>query len=95
MISEVLLTDCLPYMRTIPDNFFDWAICDIEYGIGASRPAVKPNIVKQKNGTSLKIKQSNYEHSDWDFKKSSQEYFEQLFRISNKQIIFGGNYYGL
>lgn len=95
MISEAYLTDCMPYMRSISDNFFDWAICDIEYGIGASKPTVKPNVVKQKNGTYLKTKQSKYKHSDWDFKKSSEEYFEQLFRISKRQIIFGGNYYGL
>lgn len=94
-ISKTYNIDCLKYMKTIQNNFFDWAICDIEYGIGASKPADKPNKVKQKNGNILNIKKSNYEHSDWDFKKSSQEYFNELFRISKKQIIFGGNYYGL
>lgn len=94
-VSEVYNMDCLDYMRKVDDNFFDWAICDIEYGIGASKPSEKPHTVKQKNATVLKVKQNNYEHSDWDFKKSTPEYFEQLFRISKKQIIFGGNYYGL
>lgn len=86
-VSEVYNMDCLDYMRKVEDNFFDWAICDIEYGIGASKPSEKPHTVKQKNGTVLKVKQNNYEHSDWDFKKSTPEYFEQLFRVSKKQII--------
>ena len=95
MISEVYNIDCIEYMKTVEDNFFDWAICDIEYGIGASKPSKKPNTVKQSNGSVLNVKQNNYKHSDWDFKKSSPEYFEQLFRVSKNQIIFGGNYYGL
>ena len=95
MISEVYNIDCIEYMKTVEDNFFDWAICDIEYGIGASKPSKKPHTVKQSNGSFLNVKQNNYTHSDWDFKKSSPEYFKQLFRISKNQIIFGGNYYGL
>ena len=95
MISEVYNIDCIEYMKTVEDDFFDWAICDIEYGIGASKPSKKPHTVKQSNGAILNVKQNNYKHSDWDFKKSTPEYFEHLFRISKKQIIFGGNYYGL
>lgn len=95
MISETHNTDCLEYMKTIPDGFFDWAVVDIEYCIGASKPSIKPNKVTQNNGKVLSVKQSNYKHSDWDFQKSSPEYFKELFRISKKQIIFGGNYYGL
>lgn len=86
---------CIEYMKTLPDDFFDWAICDIEYNIGASRPTKKNRKIKQDNGTYLNVKQSEYKHSDWDDKMSPPEYFIQLFRVSKKQIIFGGNYYGL
>lgn len=92
---EITNEDCMELMVRYPDNYFDLAIVDIEYGIGASKPSKKPNTVVQKNGSVLNVKQSNYEQKDWDFKKSTPEYFEQLFRISKKQIIFGGNYYGL
>lgn len=85
----------IEYMKDTPDKYFDLAVVDIEYNIGASKPSIKPCSVKQKNGRSLSIKQPNYLHKDWDFKKSSKEYFNQLFRISKKQIVFGGNYYGL
>lgn len=32
MTSEVFNIDCVEYMRTLPDNFFDVAICDPPYG---------------------------------------------------------------
>lgn len=94
-ISKAYNQECVEGMKQFPDNYFDFAICDIEYDIGASKPTKKPHTVKQKNGKILKVKQSNYEHSDWDFQKSGEEYFKELFRVSKKQIIFGGNYYGL
>lgn len=31
-VSQVLNIDCVEYMRTLPDNFFDVAICDPPYG---------------------------------------------------------------
>jgi site-specific DNA-methyltransferase (adenine-specific) len=33
-ISEVYNVDCLEYMKTIPDKFFELAIVDPPYGIG-------------------------------------------------------------
>ena len=30
--SEVYNTDCIEYMRTIPDNHFDIAVCDPPFG---------------------------------------------------------------
>ncbi len=82
-------------MSRFPDKYFELAIVDVEYGIGASAPTIKPNIIRQRNGTDLRVRQPNYLQKKWDFKKSSAEYFKELFRISKKQIIWGGNYYGL
>ena len=85
--------DCMDYMRTVPDNYFDLAIVDPPYGIGASTVSVKPNIVKQKNGDFLKIKNTNYQNKDWDNSIPNKEYFDELFRISKNQIIWGVNYF--
>lgn len=30
--SDVFNMDCVEYMRTLPDNYFDIAICDPPYG---------------------------------------------------------------
>ena len=57
IISEVYNTDCIEGMKEYPDKYFDLAIVDIEYGIGASKPSVKPNTVVQKNGSVLSVKQ--------------------------------------
>ena len=82
-------------MARYPDKYFELAIVDLEYCIGASNPSTKPNIVVQKNGNKLNIKQANYTKKYWDFKLSSNEYLNELFRVSKNQIIWGGNYYGL
>lgn len=87
--------DNMALMSRYSDNYFDLAIVDLEFCIGASKPSKKPNKVKQSNGSILNIKQSNYTPKDWDFQKSPPEYFTELFRVSKKQIIKGGNYYGL
>lgn len=95
--EKIYIENCdnIALMARYPDNYFDLAIVDLEYGIGASKPSVKPNIVKQSNGTILKVKQSNYAHKNWDLKLSSNDYLDELFRVSKNQIIWGGNYYGL
>ncbi|MCT4151394.1 site-specific DNA-methyltransferase [Elizabethkingia anophelis] len=87
--------DNMDLMARYPDGYFDLAIVDLEYCIGASKPTDKSGFVKQKNGDKKFVKQPNYIHKDWDLKLSSPVYFNELFRVSKKQIIKGGNYYGL
>jgi site-specific DNA-methyltransferase (adenine-specific) len=82
MISEVHLMDNLEYMAVIPDKFFELVIADPEYGIGASKK-------KSYHANAL----TNYSAKKWDSKIPSKEYFNELFRISKNQIIWGGNYF--
>lgn len=77
--------DCMIAMAKYPDKYFDLAIVDPEYGIGAGG-------VKFINGTS-KSDKSYYKKDDWDKQPASQEYFTELFRVSKNQIICGGNYF--
>ena len=71
--------DNLEIMRGMKDNEFDLAIVDPPYGIGISS-----NPVRQQ-----------HEKKDWDNAIPTPEYFEQLFRVSKNQIIWGGNYFPL
>lgn len=48
-------------------------------------------MVKQKNGSVMAIPGKNYIKKDWD-KKPTKEYFDELFRISKHQIIWGANH---
>lgn len=43
----------------------------------------------------LKNRMLNKSVIDWDNEKPTQEYFEELFRVSKNQIIWGGNYFDL
>ena len=69
--------DCMEYMMTLPDNAYDLAIVDPPYGIGIS---------------SNPIRQS-HKKKQWDESIPKKKYFEELFRISKNQIVWGGNYF--
>ncbi len=85
--------DNMNLMSRYPDNYFDLAIVDPPYGIGASKPTKKPNFVKQKNGKKLNVKNNNYKHKEWDLKPCNGLYLRELQRVSKNQIIWGCNYY--
>jgi site-specific DNA-methyltransferase (adenine-specific) len=69
-------------MARYPDKYFDLAIVDPPYGI----------LNKTARGGDHKFNMKEY--SQWDV-KPNDEYFEELFRVSKNQIIWGGNYFGL
>ena len=86
-------------MKSYSDKEFFIALCDIPYGIDvANMPYIKNvnTTVKQKNGNRIspfKNKKSKpYENKDWDKQVPTQEYFDELRRISKHQIIFGIDY---
>ena len=78
--------DCMEGMKEIPDKYFDLAIVDPPYGIG---------IDGQKKYTAKNSKHSRREHiqKDWDSDIPGEEYFDELFRVSKNQIIWGANYF--
>jgi site-specific DNA-methyltransferase (adenine-specific) len=78
-ISEVYNMDCMEYMKGIPDKFFDLAVVDPPYGIDA---AFTPCSRISKYGQTITANDN----------KPSKEYFDELFRVSNNQIIFGYNH---
>ena len=80
--------DCLEAMRQMTDNQFDLAIVDPPYGIDVANDS---RFGKKGNKAAAKTK--DYEKKDWDKGVPTQEYFEQLFRVSKNQIIWGINYY--
>ena len=85
-ISEVYLMDCLAGMKEHPDKFFDLAICDPPYGIGADKK-------RGDTGKNKHIKQKDYSFSDWDKTPPPIEYFTELLRVSKNQIIWGANHF--
>lgn len=84
--SEVFNIDCMKYMRSVPDNHFALAIVDPPYGL--SKKSTQ-GAGKLKNRT---LNRSTIQQ--WDV-RPGKEYFDELFRISENQIIWGGNYFEL
>lgn len=77
---ELLNVDCLSYMATLPDKAFDLAIVDPPYNI----------VSQQLRGVGSRIDASGKMNS-WNNIKPSQDYFDELFRVSKYQIVWGAN----
>lgn len=74
--------DCMDLMARYPDKHFDLAIVDPPYGIGMDK------------GIEVgKWKREIHKKKDWDNKTPNKNYFNELFRISKNQILWGFNYY--
>lgn len=78
----------LSLMKRYPDNYFDLAIVDPPYGIGASSAFAGE---KRKSGKGQALK-SNFTKKEWDNEIPTKEYFDELKRVSKNQIVWGGNY---
>jgi len=88
---EITNEDCVDLMARYPDNHFELAIVDPPYGIGADKKN-STNIKQTPNSACIG---TNYGNQDWDSSIPKAEYFNELKRVSKKQIIWGGNYFGL
>ncbi|MBE4949943.1 DNA methyltransferase [Chryseobacterium culicis] len=75
--------DNMELMARYPDGYFDLAIVDPPYGIGASE--MQMGLGKKKWNKGKK----------WDSLTPDNNYFKELFRVSNNQIIWGGNHFAL
>lgn len=71
----------MEFMLTVPDKHFALAIVDPPYGIGANW--------RKDPHSQFYNHHSSYENDSIP----SREYFEELMRISENQIIWGANYY--
>ncbi len=76
--------DNMLLMARYPDNYFDLAIVDPPYGIGFDG---------SKKSTSKHGGRKEYKFKGWDNKIPDEKYFNELFRVSVNQIIWGANYF--
>lgn len=73
--------DCIQFMKDKPDGFWDLAICDPDFGLDDKISEGGTWAAKYKKGDGVLGG------------KPTKEYFDQLFRTSKNQIIWGGNYF--
>lgn len=80
-LNKLYHMDCMEGMKQFPDKYFELAIVDPPYGIGINK--------------SGRLGHYGGKGKQWDNKPPEQRYFDELFRLSKKQIIWGGNYFKL
>jgi len=85
--SHFLWMDCMDGMAQFPDKFFELAIVDPPYGIGVD--GQKENL----NNKNPKHNRKLHERKEWDSAIPTASFFEELERVSENQIIWGGNYF--
>ena len=81
-LNKLYNMDCMEGMKDIPDKYFELAIVDPPYGIGANKMQLGNGKRKVYRGA-----------EDWDREPPSQEYFNELMRVSKNQIIWGANHF--
>jgi len=100
--------DCLDFIKSKPDNYYQLGLVDPPYGIGQpkqsnlkgykGRKSLDERLSKNRLNTGsgkLKNRVLNQSNTEWDNQIPSPEYFKELFRVSQNQIIWGGNYFDL
>jgi len=83
--------DNMELMARYEDNYFDLAIVDPPYGLDIAEKSDRLGKLKTKwaSGGSFK----HYKYSEWDKNTPTNEYWNELFRVSKNQIIWGWNFY--
>lgn len=85
-LNQLYNMDCMEGMKQFPDKYFELAIVDPPYGIGMDG---------QKLSINKNPKHNRKEHArkEWDSEIPTAEYFRELERVSQNQIIWGANYF--
>ena len=71
----------MEYMKTVPDKYFELSIVDPPYGL------------TDKITLGGGIRKKYIRKYDWDNETPKEKYWEELFRVSKNQIIWGANYF--
>ena len=84
MRSEVYNINVMQYMKDVPDKYFGLTIADPPYGVGYARG---------KNGWGVCDNRPDLKDVKWDKEIPQKSFFDELLRVSDRVIIWGGNYF--
>lgn len=100
-MNIALNADCMEIMREHPDKYFDLAVVDPPYGSGGgefvsgTRFGGRFDRYLQDCPDGRKVGgKVRKKITSWDY-APGEDYFNELFRVSKEQIIWGGNYFQL
>lgn len=80
--NQIINADCMDILKQLPDKCIDLVLTDPPYGL------------KRHERGSLRIDTDSVNGLEWD-KKPTQELFNEIFRVSKNQIIWGANNFTL
>ena len=83
--NRIILSDSLEILKQLPDKCIELVLTDPPYGINIARSG--------QVGGNNKAAATDYGAEEWDAEIPSKEFFDEIFRVSKNQIIFGGNYF--
>lgn len=108
--NRIINADCMDILRRLPDKCVDLVLTDPPYGggsmmLGKAKNAlgsvgclINTTSINRTGGTwSKKYQQGGVFSKDirhWDI-APTKEVFDEIFRVSKNQIIWGGNYFNL
>jgi len=91
--NKILCADSLSVMKQLPDKCIDWIITDPPYGENIGKMGFTNSKHPMDHGGLAKRTLYKNHNTSWDEFIPSKEYFDEMFRISKNQIIFGGNFF--
>ena len=65
MNYEIHHTECIEYMKTVPDNYFDSVVTDPPYGLGNKEPDIEKVLLAWLNGSEEKANDKDFMGKDW------------------------------
>ena len=88
-INKIICGDCLEVMQQMPDKCVDLCLTDPPYGLDMDKTMASVSGVKTKNAAA---KKGIYKSYGWDKKIPDKIIFDEIIRISKKQVIFGAEH---
>ena len=80
--NKIIHADCLEVLKELQDKCIDFIVTDPPYGIKCAG-----------GGYGLGVSVKELPKKEWDNGIPDKIYFDEMFRVSKNQIIFGGNYF--
>jgi site-specific DNA-methyltransferase (adenine-specific) len=85
MAVNIHLGCSLEAMKSMKDNHYDLAVVDPPYGLNLN--------LKTQSGGSVLASKTMYKQKGWDTEIPNNLYFDELFRVSKNQVIWGANHF--
>lgn len=100
LLNQIHLGDCMDFMRKLPDKCVDLVLTDPPYGGSVCRTGGRT--LRYESGERLRgsctgeplAEKYGKKVASWD-EAPAQAVFDEIFRVSKEQIIWGGNYFNL